>query len=164
MSLYISLELHAQVGDQDLVEAISGALMSVWKIRRFSESRWLTIGSSCRVLIAGLVTGLDNFARFIQRDSAHLNTFPFCLIHLHLPTQKGSCLPPQYVAPQQLVVRWEVFGRAGSVVCCYTRSPRRHRAPNFTSMVSIDLGQQREHSLLQLPSLHGCQSQCRWSL
>ena len=77
VSLYISLELHAQVGDQDLVEAISGALMSVWKIRRFSESRWLTIGSSCRVLIAGLVTGLDNFARFIQRDSAHLNTFLF---------------------------------------------------------------------------------------
>ena len=57
------------MGDQDLAEAIAGALMSVWKIRRFSESRWLTIGSSCRILIAGLATGLDDLVCFIQQDS-----------------------------------------------------------------------------------------------
>ena len=58
----------SQVGGQDLVETIAAILMSVCEIRRFSESRWLAIGTSCRVLISGLAIGLNDLVQLIQRD------------------------------------------------------------------------------------------------
>ena len=62
-----------QVGEQELTETVVATLMSLWKFRKFTESRWLTIGSSCRVMVAGLLTGLDDFVGFIQREcSSHV--------------------------------------------------------------------------------------------
>ena len=36
------------------------ALMNVWSFRRFSDSRWISLGSSCRTLLAAVVLGLPD--------------------------------------------------------------------------------------------------------
>jgi hypothetical protein len=41
-----------------LFEAVSGALWSIWRFRLFSDSRWLTVGSCCRALVAAQLTGV----------------------------------------------------------------------------------------------------------
>ena len=57
-----------QVGEQELTETICATLLSLWKFRKFTESRWLTVGTRCRVLMAGLATGLDDLVQSIQKE------------------------------------------------------------------------------------------------
>lgn len=52
----------------DLVSGIESCLMKMWQFRKFTESRWLTVGSSSRVLVAALLTGLDDLVAAISRD------------------------------------------------------------------------------------------------
>ena len=42
------------------LEAVSTSLLSVWRFRTFTNSRWCTVGASCRDLVAGLLTGYWN--------------------------------------------------------------------------------------------------------
>ena len=58
-----------QIGDRDLAESVSACLMSVWRFRKFSESRWLTLGTTCRTLVAAVATEFDNLFRYIQQDT-----------------------------------------------------------------------------------------------
>ena len=52
----------------DLVGKISFALLSLWHFQKFSESRWVTVGASCRSLAAGLLTGLPSLVATIRKD------------------------------------------------------------------------------------------------
>ena len=56
--------------DQDVVSEISAVLASVWRFTRFSESRWLTVGTSARTLIAGMLTGLADLVAMIRKDKS----------------------------------------------------------------------------------------------
>ena len=47
-------------------EIILGALLAVWGIRRFSDSRWLTVGPSARGLTASRLTGIAVFFEWAQ--------------------------------------------------------------------------------------------------
>ena len=40
----------------DVMETVSSALLGVWHFKRFSDSRWITVGCSCRTLVASLLT------------------------------------------------------------------------------------------------------------
>ena len=44
--------------DPKAMEEVSGVLLYLWRFTRFTESRWCTIGSACRVLTCGLMTGV----------------------------------------------------------------------------------------------------------
>ena len=56
--------------DQDVVSEIAAVLTSVWRFSRFSEPRWLTVGSSARTLVAGMVTGLADLVAMIRKDKS----------------------------------------------------------------------------------------------
>ena len=56
--------------DTKLFEELPGALLYVWKFVRFSESRWCTVGVSCRTLVAGLLTGLESLVARIMADKS----------------------------------------------------------------------------------------------
>jgi len=49
-----------QVDDQDLVETLATVLTVCWRFRSFTESRWLTVGTSCRTVAVAALLGLDN--------------------------------------------------------------------------------------------------------
>lgn len=52
----------------DLIESIATTLLAVWRFRKFTESRWLTVGTSCRTLVAAVILGFDDLFREIQQD------------------------------------------------------------------------------------------------
>ena len=54
----------------DVIETLSSALLGVWHFKKFSDSRWITVGCSCRTLIASLLTGLESLVAFIREDPA----------------------------------------------------------------------------------------------
>ena len=49
-------------------EAVASAVMDVWRLHGFSESRWLTVGTSCRAYTASLLFGLDDFVRMLKAN------------------------------------------------------------------------------------------------
>ena len=53
-------------GRPDAMEQISGALIGVFRFKPFSDSRWVTIGCSCRTLIASMFCGLTNYVKEIR--------------------------------------------------------------------------------------------------
>ena len=54
----------------EVAELMSIALLSTWKFVKFSDSRWLSAGSSCRTIVAGVLTGLEDLAQLIVDDPA----------------------------------------------------------------------------------------------
>ena len=59
----------SEVGEQDLLETLATVLIAGWKFRQFSESRWLTVGTSCRVLVLAQLQGMDSFYEHLRQDS-----------------------------------------------------------------------------------------------
>ena len=57
-----------KVGDQDIVETTVAAIMGCFRFRRFTESRWLTVGTSARVLAVSILMGLDGLFDYLKKD------------------------------------------------------------------------------------------------
>ena len=53
---------------EDLGECIEAALMSVWRFIKFTESRWLTVGTSLRKITAAILCGIDSLVGEIYKD------------------------------------------------------------------------------------------------
>lgn len=53
----------------DFIETLSGAVLSLWEFRPFSESRWITVGLSCRTMVASLLSGLKSLVSYIRNDT-----------------------------------------------------------------------------------------------
>lgn len=53
-------------GQGDVVSTICAALLSTWRFRRWTESRFFSVGVSSRALVAGLLTGLEDLVQFIM--------------------------------------------------------------------------------------------------
>ena len=58
-----------QVGEQDLLETLAATVTAAWRFRQFTESRWLTVGTSCRAMVLGVLTGLDSFFAHLKEVS-----------------------------------------------------------------------------------------------
>jgi len=59
------LEIFSEhAGHPTAMEDISGALLGVWRLRKFSESRWLGLGPSFRALLAAEMTGLTDLVHY----------------------------------------------------------------------------------------------------
>lgn len=48
-----------------LWESIELVLLSIWAFRKYSDSRWLSLGPSCRCLMAAQVVGVHDFVKWI---------------------------------------------------------------------------------------------------
>jgi hypothetical protein len=54
--------------DPKVLERISTLLLGVFKFRRFTSSRWISVGSSCRTLTAALSLGLGKIVQLARAD------------------------------------------------------------------------------------------------
>ena len=55
-----------------ICDSFASALVAVWRFPHFTESRWLTVGTSCRTMVASLLTGIESLVRFVKRQGASL--------------------------------------------------------------------------------------------
>ena len=63
--LYVSVD---RACDENLLERLSGAALYVFRFKRFTESRWTTIGDSCRTLCASIAFGIQGLLVYIRRQ------------------------------------------------------------------------------------------------
>lgn len=55
-------------GDPATFARVATALVGVWRFVKFSETRWLTFGPSCRAIIASHLTGIGSLIGRIRQD------------------------------------------------------------------------------------------------
>ena len=55
----------------NLLESISTCLLHAWRFRKFTTSRWITVGDSCKTMVIALLTGVESLVRAVRR---HPNT------------------------------------------------------------------------------------------
>lgn len=56
----------------DWLDLLSTCLLSTFRIRKFTESRWLTVGACSRTMVASLFLGMDSLIAFIEEKGASL--------------------------------------------------------------------------------------------
>ena len=60
--LYIAREY---MYDADLPAVLTALMFKTWRLRKWSDSRWLSVGESCRTLLSACLLGLPHRVRFI---------------------------------------------------------------------------------------------------
>ena len=63
--LHVSAECQFMPG---LVDLVTNCLLSCWRFVRWSESRFLTVGSASRTIVAAFLTGISGLVGFIKKD------------------------------------------------------------------------------------------------
>lgn len=58
------------IGNERLPELITAVMLKAWTFKRWSDSRWLTVGGSCRTMLASQLLGLSDLVRFIIGSGA----------------------------------------------------------------------------------------------
>ena len=53
----------------NLVGTIVGCLRAAWRFKKWSESRWLSVGTCSRVSVLGLLLGVPDFVNYIMQDT-----------------------------------------------------------------------------------------------
>eukprot|EP00971_Amphidinium_carterae_P342895 6482354-Amphidinium_carterae.3 len=51
----------------DSLEVLSDLLLALWQFKTFTESRWLSIGASCRAWALGVKTGFQHLYQFVRQ-------------------------------------------------------------------------------------------------
>ena len=59
--LYVAAEFD---GSDGIFDRLNVFLVQLWQFRTFSDSRWLTFGSSARTLLASMLLGLEEYVRY----------------------------------------------------------------------------------------------------
>ena len=52
------------------LEALSAYLLALWRFKKFTHSRWVTVGTSCRALCCGVLTGYMDLVQFLHSRGA----------------------------------------------------------------------------------------------
>ena len=52
----------------DHIGALLSARMIAWQFKKWTESRWLTVGTSSRTMVVALLTGIDSMVEYLGRD------------------------------------------------------------------------------------------------
>ena len=55
---------------EDWLQAVSCMLLSVFQFQVFSESRWLTVGSSCRAVLGAWMLGYFSFLQYMRKQKS----------------------------------------------------------------------------------------------
>ena len=53
--------------ERDVLDVISGTLLSLWSLKTFSDARWLGMSSSLRALVGALLSGIGSIVAHIRR-------------------------------------------------------------------------------------------------
>ncbi|CAK0836513.1 unnamed protein product [Prorocentrum cordatum] len=61
--------------EEDLFSRIRGIMLTAFSFRRFSETRWASVGSSAQGVVAGLMLGLSDLVQYILNDPASSKYF-----------------------------------------------------------------------------------------
>ncbi|CAE8616190.1 unnamed protein product, partial [Polarella glacialis] len=61
--------------DPALIESLSACFLHIWAFRKFSDSRWISLGRSCRVLLASMVLGLEALVADILASPGQSNYY-----------------------------------------------------------------------------------------
>ena len=70
------LEIHSDwQKDVEVYEHISYCILAVWNFRKFSDSRWLSVGTSSRSCIAACLLGLQSVLTFARRQPHNREEF-----------------------------------------------------------------------------------------
>ena len=59
----------------DTLQLITTCLLQLLCFRRFSDSRWLTLGDACRALVAAELCGLSSLVKAILDDPGRSNYY-----------------------------------------------------------------------------------------
>ena len=59
----------------DVVTTVVGTLGAMWRFQKWTESRWLTVGTSARTVAAAFLTGLDSMVEYFKKGSACEESF-----------------------------------------------------------------------------------------
>ena len=51
-----------------MVDTIVAVLMGCFRFRQFTESRWLTIGTSTRIVVVAVLLGMDALYEHLKKD------------------------------------------------------------------------------------------------
>ena len=62
--LFVRREFRDEVG---LLDALHATLMGVWRFAKFSDSRWLSIGPSCRAVVSSVLCGVHALIQWCRR-------------------------------------------------------------------------------------------------
>ena len=54
--------------EDNLLEKLTASLLGLWEFRQFSASRWATVGTSCRGLVAAMLSGFESLVCFVRAD------------------------------------------------------------------------------------------------
>ena len=101
IDVLVSLNLHWAGGslfcngrhkeDPDIHTRICNAILYVWKFRKFTESRWTTVGIVCKALTASLAIGLADLVATVLEDSSQYYMHGFNRLTPELRNCAGSC-------------------------------------------------------------------------
>eukprot|EP00971_Amphidinium_carterae_P321489 6390429-Amphidinium_carterae.6 len=72
----------------ECLETISELLMSVWRVKSFSASRWLSSGSACRSMVVGLLTGLHSCVHALRAQHVVSDYYASNVEKLGLPEKR----------------------------------------------------------------------------
>eukprot|EP00974_Lingulodinium_polyedra_P022330 2155345-Lingulodinium_polyedra.AAC.1 len=56
--------------DLELFEKLTLCIMGVMRFPKFTDSRWLSVGTSARTMVASMLLGLDSLVAFCRKDPA----------------------------------------------------------------------------------------------
>ena len=56
------------MSDPAFMEQLSATLLAVWQFTAFTETRWISVGTSCRCFTFGLLTGIESLVAKIRQD------------------------------------------------------------------------------------------------
>ena len=76
----------------DHIEHIQSILVSLYRFRIFSSTRWLSVGQSCRTLMAGLFVGLDRVVQMVRQDKTMTDYYAHGFSRLDAPMRKYICI------------------------------------------------------------------------
>ena len=82
--LFVSSNLE----EASVIEKVSHVLLYLCKWRRYTDSRWATIGPACRTLVWGLLVGLDKWVALTRKDPSASDFFLHGFTKLSKPLRR----------------------------------------------------------------------------
>lgn len=79
-------------GHDTIDEQLSRLTLCLFKLEKITDSRWLTVGGSPRVLLSGLVMGLEPLVSRVRQDKSCTDFFLHGFSRLSTEVKEFSCL------------------------------------------------------------------------
>lgn len=89
--------VNTSLEEGNVIEKVSHILLYLCKWRKFTDSRWVTVGPACRTLLWGLLVGLDKWVDLTRKDPSASDAFLHGFTKLST-TMRRYCIVASLVA------------------------------------------------------------------